>query len=91
MIDVAHIVSGSDDGYVLSNKKTGRFALYKINYITRELGEIVYGNDTNDITDYSLTKDGKAQGRPVGLIVDKAGALLVADDAGNKIWRVAAR
>lgn len=60
LIDVAHIVIGSDDGYVLSNKKTGRFALYKINYTTRELGEMVYGNDTNDITDYSLTDDGKA-------------------------------
>jgi glucose/arabinose dehydrogenase len=35
--------------------------------------------------------DGKdhAQGRPVGVAVDKAGALLVADDVGNRIWRVA--
>jgi glucose/arabinose dehydrogenase len=29
-------------------------------------------------------------GRPVGVAIDKAGALLVADDAGNKIWRVTA-
>ena len=36
-----------------------------------------------------LDKDGKAQGRPVGVAVDKAGALLVADDVGNIIWRVA--
>lgn len=27
-------------------------------------------------------------GRPVGLAVDKAGALLVADDVGNTVWRV---
>jgi glucose/arabinose dehydrogenase len=35
-----------------------------------------------------LDKDGNAQGRPVGVIVDKQGALLVADDVGNVIWRV---
>jgi len=31
------------------------------------------------------------RGRPVGLAVDKAGALLVADDAGDAVWRVAAK
>lgn len=36
-----------------------------------------------------LDKDGKARGRPVGVAVDKQGALLVADDVGNVIWRVA--
>ncbi|AWB08857.1 sorbosone dehydrogenase (plasmid) [Azospirillum humicireducens] len=35
-----------------------------------------------------LDKDGKAQGRPVGVILDNKGALLVADDVGNAIWRV---
>jgi glucose/arabinose dehydrogenase len=30
-------------------------------------------------------------GRPVGLAVDNMGALLVADDVGNTIWRVTAR
>jgi len=28
------------------------------------------------------------QGRPVGVRIDKQGALLVADDVGNTIWRV---
>ena len=32
--------------------------------------------------------DGEAQGRPVGVAIDKQGALLVADDVGNTIWRV---
>jgi glucose/arabinose dehydrogenase len=32
--------------------------------------------------------DGKAMGRPVGVVIDQAGALLVADDVGNVIWRV---
>ena len=29
-----------------------------------------------------------AHGRPVGLAVDKTGALLVADDVGGAVWRV---
>ncbi len=32
--------------------------------------------------------DGDARGRPVGVALDKRGALLVADDVGNVIWRV---
>jgi glucose/arabinose dehydrogenase len=32
----------------------------------------------------------EAQGRPVGVAVDKTGALLVADDVGKAVWRVAA-
>lgn len=32
----------------------------------------------------------EAQGRPVGLGIDGTGALLIADDAGNTVWRVAA-
>lgn len=36
-----------------------------------------------------LTEDNKAQGRPVGVATDRTGALLVADDVGNIIWRVA--
>ncbi|NWE43464.1 sorbosone dehydrogenase family protein [Pseudomonas yamanorum] len=36
-----------------------------------------------------LNGDGEAQGRPVGVALDGQGALLVADDVGNKVWRVA--
>lgn len=36
-----------------------------------------------------LNADQKAQGRPVGVALDKSGALLVADDVGNTVWRVA--
>jgi glucose/arabinose dehydrogenase len=39
------------------------------------------------LTDF-LNEDGKARGRPVGVVVDKQGALLVADDVGNVVWRV---
>jgi glucose/arabinose dehydrogenase len=35
--------------------------------------------------------DGKARGRPVAVAFDKSGALLIADDVGNTVWRVAAQ
>ena len=35
-----------------------------------------------------VNEHGEARGRPVGVAVDKAGALLVADDVGNRVWRV---
>ncbi len=41
-----------------------------------------------DILTGFVDSDGKALGRPVGVAVDKAGALLVADDVGNTVWRV---
>ena len=37
-----------------------------------------------------LDRVGNAQGRPVGVAIDRRGALLVADDVGNTIWRVIA-
>jgi len=37
-----------------------------------------------------VSADGDAYGRPVGVALDKGGALLVADDVGNVIWRVSA-
>lgn len=41
-----------------------------------------------DILTGFLSKDLKALGRPVGVAINKNGALLVSDDVGNKIWRV---
>ena len=41
-----------------------------------------------DVLTGFVDANGDAQGRPVGVVVDKAGALLVADDVGNIIWRV---
>jgi glucose/arabinose dehydrogenase len=37
-----------------------------------------------------LNEQGDALGRPVGVAIDRTGALLVADDVGNTVWRVAA-
>ncbi|UVO54761.1 sorbosone dehydrogenase family protein [Sphingomonas sp. SUN039] len=44
-----------------------------------------------DVLTGFLDKDGQAQGRPVGVIARSKGDLLVADDVGNRIWRVAAK
>ena len=41
-----------------------------------------------DVLTGFLNADGEAQGRPVGVATDRSGALLVADDVGNTIWRV---
>jgi glucose/arabinose dehydrogenase len=43
-----------------------------------------------DVLTGFLDADGKAQGRPVGVAPDGKGGLLVADDVGNKVWRVTA-
>jgi glucose/arabinose dehydrogenase len=42
-----------------------------------------------DVLTGFVDAEGNALGRPVGVVIDKAGALLVADDVGNNIWRVA--
>jgi glucose/arabinose dehydrogenase len=44
-----------------------------------------------DVLTGFLAQNGDAMGRPVGVAIDARGALLVADDVGNTIWRVAAR
>ncbi len=41
-----------------------------------------------DILTGFLDADGQAMGRPVGVAIDRRGALLVADDVGNTVWRV---
>ena len=41
-----------------------------------------------DVVTGFLDAEGHARGRPVGLAMDKTGALLIADDVGNTVWRV---
>jgi glucose/arabinose dehydrogenase len=43
-----------------------------------------------DVLTGFVDEQGNARGRPVGVAVDKRGALLVADDVGNSVWRVTA-
>jgi len=44
--------------------------------------------DPQDILTGFVNEAGKAMGRRVGVAIDATGALLVADDVGNKVWRV---
>ncbi len=44
-----------------------------------------------DVLTGFLDGEGHAQGRPVGVALDRKGGLLVADDVGNTVWRVAAQ
>lgn len=44
-----------------------------------------------DVLTGFLSKDGDAYGRPVGVALDKRGALLVADDVGNVVWRISSK
>ncbi|TKB30616.1 MAG: sorbosone dehydrogenase family protein, partial [Mesorhizobium sp.] len=41
-----------------------------------------------DVLTGFIGRNGEAMGRPVGVAIDRTGALLVADDVGNVIWRV---
>jgi glucose/arabinose dehydrogenase len=47
------------------------------------------GAPVDVLTDF-IDAEGNARGRPVGVAVDNSGALLVADDVGDVVWRVAA-
>lgn len=60
---------------------------YKVIYIPFENGRPT-GTPQDVVTGF-LDVD-EARGRPVGLAMDGTGALLIADDAGNTVWRVAA-
>jgi glucose/arabinose dehydrogenase len=44
--------------------------------------------ELQDVLTGFVDEVGNARGRPVGVVVDRRGALLVADDVGNKVWRV---
>jgi glucose/arabinose dehydrogenase len=44
-----------------------------------------------DVLSGFVSSEGVAMGRPVGVAIDGKGALLVADDVGNAIWRVTAK
>jgi glucose/arabinose dehydrogenase len=61
---------------------------YKVVYVPFAQGKPA-GLPVDVMTGF-LSPDGKAYGRPVGVVLDKGGALLVADDVGNVIWRLSA-
>jgi glucose/arabinose dehydrogenase len=59
---------------------------YKVIFVPFKDGKP--SGEPRDILTGFLNDKGEAQGRPVGVRLDKHGALLVADDVGNTIWRV---
>ncbi|MGH6735030.1 MAG: PQQ-dependent sugar dehydrogenase [Methyloceanibacter sp.] len=59
---------------------------YKVIFVPFEDGRP--SGPPEDILTGFLSDGGDAYGRPVGVAVDKSGALLVADDVGNTVWRV---
>ena|ERR1017187_794034 len=59
---------------------------YKVIFVPFDNGHAA-GTPEDVLTDF-VDARGDALGRPVGVAVDRAGALLVADDVGNVIWRV---
>ncbi|HEX8486400.1 sorbosone dehydrogenase family protein [Sphingomonas sp.] len=64
---------------------------YKVVYVPfASRGFPVAGAKPVDVLTGFLDSEGRARGRPVGVIGDRSGAMLVADDVGNVIWRVSA-
>lgn len=59
---------------------------YKVIFVPFEAGRPT--GEARDILSGFLNEDGKALGRPVGVTVNNEGALLVADDVANTVWRV---
>jgi len=59
---------------------------YKVIFVAFDNGHAI-GTPEDVLTGF-VDARGDALGRPVGVAVDRAGALLVADDVGNVIWRV---
>ena len=62
------------------------FSGYKVIFVPFENG--LPAGAPQDFLSGFLDQNGVAHGRPVGVAIDKAGALLLADDVGNTIWRV---
>jgi len=60
---------------------------YKVVFVPFENGRPTGAQPIDVLTGF-LSDEGHAFGRPVGVAIDKRGALLVADDVGNVIWRV---
>jgi glucose/arabinose dehydrogenase len=60
---------------------------YKVIFVPFANGEP--GGPPVDVLTGFVNDSDEAMGRPVGVALDRAGALLVADDVGNVIWRVA--
>ncbi|QXQ07378.1 sorbosone dehydrogenase family protein [Sphingosinicellaceae bacterium] len=64
----------------------GNLSGYKVVFIPFASGRP--NGKPQDVVTGFLTSDGHARGRPVGLAIDRTGALLIADDLGDTLWRL---
>lgn len=64
------------------------FAGYRVIFVPFKDGKPA-GQPKEILTGF-LNANGEARGRPVGVLVDRRGGLLVADDVGGVVWRVSA-
>ena len=80
--DYAHGVFIGQHGSWNRNPRAG----YRVIFVPFS-GEATSGPPQEVLTGF-LSPSGEAQGRPVGVVIDKSGALLVADDVGETVWRV---
>lgn len=62
---------------------------YKVIYVPFVDGK-PSGAPKDVLTGFLTADEEHVHGRPVGLALDRDGALLVADDVGNTVWRVTA-
>jgi glucose/arabinose dehydrogenase len=60
---------------------------YKVVYVPYRAGR-PSGPPQDVVTGFLTKNQERSQGRPVGLAFDHTGALLIADDVGNAVWRV---
>jgi glucose/arabinose dehydrogenase len=60
---------------------------YKVVFVPFAEGKPINTAPVDVVTGF-LSPQGEAWGRPVGVALDRRGALLVADDVGNVVWRV---
>jgi dipeptidyl aminopeptidase/acylaminoacyl peptidase len=74
-MDLLRFNRESDEGYIMSNKDTGRFALYRYNYATRTRGELVFADPRYDLSDVDLNDEGSA-----------VEAVRYVDDQDRVIW-----
>jgi glucose/arabinose dehydrogenase len=93
------LVFSGDDSAMPANFRNGAFvgehgswdrsppSGYKVVFVPFQNGKPA-GKPVDVVTGF-LT-EGHAKGRPVGLALDRSGALLIADDVGNTVWRVSA-
>ncbi len=61
---------------------------YKVIYVPFRDGRP--SGPPEDVVTGFISDDAKTRGRPVGVALDRTGALLIADDVGNTVWRVTA-